>query len=136
VIFVDVGAFLARHMAGDTYHDRAVKGWRVLEESGRRCFTSTFVLSEFLTLMGRRAGYAVAAARGRPIFASQKLTVLRPGPEEEIEALEKFEKFADQRVSFTDCLSFVLMKRHRLSQVFSFDHHFARAGFTLWPERE
>lgn len=42
-------------------------------------------------------------------------------------------KFADQGVTFTDCLSFVLMKREKLRQVFGFDHHFEAAGFRLLP---
>jgi len=43
-------------------------------------------------------------------------------------------KFADQGVSFTDCLSFRLMKRHRIRSVFGFDHHFTAAGFRVWPD--
>jgi len=36
-------------------------------------------------------------------------------------------------VSFTDCVSFSLMRRYKLSRVFTFDRHFAAAGFTVWP---
>ena len=52
--------------------------------------------------------------------------------EDEYEALELFEKYADQEVSFTDCVSFVLMRVKNLRTVFSFDTHFERAGFQLW----
>ena len=34
----------------------------------------------------------------------------------------------------TDCISFVLMRTLRITRAFSFDRHFAHAGFTLWPE--
>ncbi len=44
-------------------------------------------------------------------------------------------KLADQGPSFTDCVSFVLMKRRRLRRVFTFDRHFAAAGFEMWPGR-
>ena len=43
-------------------------------------------------------------------------------------------KFADQAVPFTDCVSFVLMKKGRVRDVFGFDNHFVAAGFRLWPE--
>jgi uncharacterized protein len=38
-------------------------------------------------------------------------------------------KYADQRVSFTDCISFVMMKRERVKIAFTFDRHFSLAGF-------
>lgn len=67
-------------------------------------------------------------------MASNTLDILRPSREDELEALSLFEKFADQEVSFTDCISFVLMQRQQIKRVFSFDRHFQYAGFTLWPE--
>lgn len=48
-------------------------------------------------------------------------------------ALEQFTKLADQRVSFTDCVSFALMRRHRVRHAFTFDRHFEAAGFEIWP---
>lgn len=57
--------------------------------------------------------------------------IRRPDEKDEINALELFEKYADQKVSFTDCLSFVIMQRLKIKQVFSFDNHFKYAGFEL-----
>ena len=48
-------------------------------------------------------------------------------------ALGFFEKFADQDVSFTDCVSFALMNQHDIERAFTFDRHFALAGFEVWP---
>lgn len=39
--------------------------------------------------------------------------------------------FADQAVSFTDCLSFVLICREALREVFTFDGCFVAAGFWM-----
>jgi predicted nucleic acid-binding protein len=47
--------------------------------------------------------------------------------------VDLFAKFADQRVSFTDCVSFILMRRHRLARAFTFDRHFGDAGFGVMP---
>lgn len=133
MIFIDTGPLLARHIMEDQYHHEAQDGWQRLAESRARLFTSAPVLAETFTLLARRAGYAFAAARARNILASRALVILRPTTEDELRAVEQFEKFADQDVSFTDCLSFVLMRRARLRRAFTFDDHFERAGFQRWP---
>ena len=132
MIFVDTGAFVARHLARDQHHQDALEGWKRLAETKPPCYTSNFVLDETFTLLGRRAGYRFAAQRARSIMASPAMRILRPEEDDEFEALRLFEKYSDQRVSFTDCISFVLMRRNRLPRVFSFDHHFAVVGFELW----
>lgn len=133
MIFVDTGAFLGRYIERDQYHQLAMAGWREVTASPSRCYTSSFVLDETLTCLGRRTSYEFAAERARNLLASNVLEILRPEPEHEIQALNDFEKFADQRVSFTDCVSFALMRSRRIQRVFSFDRHFALAGFELWP---
>ncbi len=133
MIYLDTGAFLARYLARDQHHKKAVAAWSEIGRGGLRCFTSNFVLDETLTLLGRRAGYRFAAQRARLLYSSRVLTVLRPGREDELEAVEDFEKFADQKVSFTDCISWILMRRNKLRRAFSFDEHFRMAGFELWP---
>jgi predicted nucleic acid-binding protein len=131
VIFVDTGAFLARHLVKDQFHERAVDGW--VELSRHRCVTTIHVIDETITLLARRAGHAFAAERARAILTSRVLQVERPGLDDELAALEQFERFGDQAISFTDALSFAVMRRMRIERAFSFDRHFALAGFELWP---
>ncbi len=133
MIFVDTGAFIARYVARDEHHRRARAVWADLERKHTRCFTSNFVLDETFTLLGRRASYPFAADRARALLASAALAILRPEAEDEVRAVELFSRFADQRVSFTDCVSFVLMRRHGLSRSFTFDRHFSDAGFEVVP---
>jgi len=134
VIYIDTGAFLARHVRRDQYHGKARAAWKTLSRLPWRCYTSNFVLDETFTLLARRTSYPFAVQRARSIMTSSTLEILRPSPEDELAALDLFEKFADQEVSFTDCISFVLMRRRQIKRVFSFDRHFRHAGFTLWPE--
>jgi hypothetical protein len=133
VIFVDTSAFVARYIPQDTEHRRAKRAWAEIQRTGSRCFTSNFVLDETFTLLGRRASYSFAAERARELLGSKVLTVLRSDANDEMRAVELFTKFADQRVSFTDCVSFVLMRRQRLERAFTFDRHFSAAGFEVLP---
>ena len=87
------------------------------------------MLAETFTLLARRAGYVFAAEKARLIYASPSFTVMRATEKDERAALDWFEKFADQQVSFTDCVSFALMRKRRVSRVFAFDRHFELAGF-------
>ncbi len=133
MVFIDTGAFVARYVARDQHHRRALKAWKELSKRNWRCFTSNFVLDETFTLLARRSTYRFAVERARAVMMSETLSILRPSFEDELEALGLFEKFADQEVSFTDCISFVLMRGGRIKRAFAFDRRFGQAGFDLWP---
>jgi predicted nucleic acid-binding protein len=133
VIYVDTGAFLARYLSRDQYHQKAGAFWKKIRKNQESCFTSNFVLDETFTLLGRWAGYDFASEKAAKIYASKLLIILRPTREDEIKAIEFFRKYADQNVSFTDCISIVLMRNKKIKRVFSFDSHFERAGFKLCP---
>ena len=135
MIFVDTGAFLGRFLSNDQHHQTATAGWAKLREEEAPCCTSNFVLDETLTFLARRTNYQFASERGRELYSPTEARILRPTHEDELVALDWFEKYADQEVSFTDCVSFVLMKRAGIDTAFSFDRHFQRAGFSLWPGR-
>ena len=134
MVFVDTGAFIARYLAQDAFHASAAATWKTLV--GRPLFTSNHVLDETLTMLGRRAGYGFAADRGEAIYHSKSLQILYSTREDESHAIRMFRKFADQNVSFTDCISFVLMKRSRIIHAFTYDRHFAEAGFQIIVQSE
>lgn len=127
MVFADTGAFLARYLGRDEHHQAAIAAWKELERTP--LFTSSHVLDEVLTLMGRRAGHGFAADRVESIYASQAIQILYSTRADDLEAIRWFRKFSDQKVSFTDCISFALMKRWGISAAFTFDEHFALAGF-------
>ena len=133
MIFVDTGAFIARHVVKDQYHRDALPIWSRIQREKIRCFTSNFVVEETVTLLARRAGYAFADRVARILYGSKDLEILRSDRQTELSALEFFRKYADQEVGFVDCVSFVLMHAHRLTQVFCFDRHFDIPGFSRIP---
>src|SRR5580704_6297832 len=132
MIFIDTGAFIARFVSADQHHAQALPLWKRIEQTRPVCVTSSWVVSETLTYLGRHVNYALAAQKGKILYASHWLGILRPTEEEEASGLRYFEKYADQEVSFTDCVSFALMHKRKIRQVFSFDHHFSFAGFELY----
>ena len=135
MIFIDTGAFLARYLRRDQYHKQSLLIWGELAASKQQTFTSNFVLDELFTLLGRKADYNFAAKQATIILSSSHLNILRPDLAIEKDAVSYFKKFADQQVSYTDCVSFALMKQRGIKQSFSFDHHFEMAGFELYNSR-
>ena len=133
MIFVDTGAFVGRYFPRDQYHPAALRMWDELARSREPFITSNFVLDEAFTQLARKAGYPFAADKARRIYASSTILILRPSEDHERMALDFFEKFADQEVNFTDCVSFALMRSHGIHRVFTFDRHFRLAGFDVSP---
>lgn len=126
--FVDTGVFLALHLKSDQYHGAAVRGWRT---HGRSVLTSNHVLDEMATALARRAGYRFAADSLSDIYAASTIEVVQSTREDELEAVQWMRKYADQGVSFTDCVSFTIMTRRRIKTAFTFDRHFRQAGFSV-----
>lgn len=129
-IFVDTGAFLAKEIANDQHHEVAMRVWKHLRGGRVAMLSSEHVLDEAMTLLARRTTYAWAAEWGRDALDSG-IVWLRADRTEWEDALRLMRKFADQAVSFTDCISFVLMRREGLREAFCFDGHFTAAGFRL-----
>ena len=128
MIFVDTGAFLALYEPRDQFHGIALQIWPTLTGP---LLTSNHVVSETVTRLSRQAGCREAAARAADLYASTSIDIVQSMREDELEAIGWMRKFADQRVSFTDCVSFAMMRRNRVRTAFTFDRHFRDAGFQV-----
>lgn len=131
-LFVDTGAFVAREIGNDQHHASASQAWREIEKGNHQLFSCEHVLDESATLIARRTTYAWAADWGNDVI-DIGIDWLHADAAEWKQAFQLMRKFADQGVSFTDCLSAVLMKRAGIKRVFGFDRHFEAMGFRLWP---
>jgi uncharacterized protein len=59
------------------------------------------------------------------------VVLVRLTPELFADVFDRYRHFQDQQWGFVDCLSFVVMERYGVTQVLSFDRHFAQAGFRM-----
>lgn len=131
-LFIDSGAFIARHSKNDSNHDKAVMLFQQILEGDipvTRMYTSDFVLGEAVTVSMIRANHKHAVALGDAILNSKAIELLRVDEDIFKEAWKIFKKY-DQGFSFTDCASFALMKKNNIDRVFTFDKHFDILGFT------
>jgi len=128
--FIDTGAYLSLFYVKDNYHSSSLKIWNKILDSNIQTVITNHIIDETATLLSRRTNNLFAATKVDKIYQSNT-RIYRPNQQEEEKALILFKKYADQRISFTDCLSFVVMKKLKVKQVFSFDKHFRFAGFDL-----
>ncbi|MDD2725291.1 MAG: PIN domain-containing protein [Methylovulum sp.] len=130
--FCGYGAYLALFHKADQCHQQACIAWQEIETQQRIIVTINHVLDELATLLGRRTEYTFAGRKTAQIYVSELVVIERSNEWDEYEALAIFQKYADQKVSFTDCLSFVTMQRLSIRQVFTFDYHFSLLGFDIF----
>jgi predicted nucleic acid-binding protein len=89
--------------------------------------TESYVL--ILKLLGHNAAIQFLDR----INSSPRIVKVYSVPEIEKEAEETLKKFADQDFSYTDAVSFAVMKDQRINKAFAFDKHFQTMGFTRLP---
>ena len=132
-IFIDTGAYLALFHKRDQHHQECCEFWERIKNSNCIPITTNHIIDELATLLARRTDYNFASRKLHEIYASEYPVIYRSDRKDELEALELFEKFADQKVSFTDCISFAILKKLKIEQVFSFDRHFCIERFQVFP---
>jgi len=128
-VFIDTGGFAALYNAKDHHHATGRAIWQSAMQGRWTLFTTNYVVAETIVLLRVRAGHPAAVRFGDDLFATPAVRVIRVTPGNEADAWNLFKKFDDQDFSFTDCVSFAVMKELRLSQAFTFDHHFSVLGF-------
>lgn len=130
-LFVDTSAWFELFDAGSSLHD-GVAG--ALSVSDRPVVTTTYVLAELCALMVGRLTHSHATRAGTFIRTSPDVTLVHPDLADESAAWLLFVERSDKRYSLTDCLSFVIMRRLKLTTALALDRHFAQEGFDLVPD--
>jgi predicted nucleic acid-binding protein len=130
-VFVDTGAWIALALQTDPLHDRAAEVWSDLARVGARLVTSLPVVMETFTFIDRNTTRDVALGWKSALEQVAFLRLLECRLKDLKEAWGFFERPELHKLSAVDATSFVLMKRESLRRVFTFDHHFATAGFQI-----
>lgn len=128
-IFVDTGALLALEDSSDDHHHSALQ-FRDQELRGGSydLITTSYVVDETLTLIRRHIGIDASIDVCQKLRRSHALRRIVVTREIEEQAMDVFETYDDKAFSFTDCVSFVVMREWGIADVFTFDAHFVQAG--------
>ncbi len=127
-IFADTFYYLALLSQDDAAHGAAVELSRKL-----RCpiVTTAWVMTEVADGLAKTSRRTLFAELLRQLRSDPHVVVMEMSCELFDRGVELYSNRADKEWSLTDCISFVAMDDHRLSEALTADHHFEQAGFTI-----
>ncbi|MCY2924218.1 MAG: PIN domain-containing protein [Planctomycetota bacterium] len=125
-VFADTYYYLALLNRDDDAHQRVV---RLSERMFAPTMTTTWVLTEVADAM------AGVSQRGRfvaflKLLRGDTAVAIVPASSELFDlGMQLYTQRPDKDWSLTDCISFVVMKQHSLTEALTADRHFEQAGF-------
>lgn len=132
-VFVDSGTWIALFRERDRHHADAEAMLRAAIADRLRLLTTNLVLAEVHRFILHRAGIRPAAVAIERIEQSPHVQLVFPDADHHRAAHEWLARFADQRITYTDAMSFAVMRASGCKAALTFDHDFAVAGFETWP---
>ena len=118
----------------DRFHQPAGTWYTERSKEGNFFITSFSVFAETVTTIRTKLGCESSIRFGANMRRSPLVRITFENLEFHKKAWNLFARYDDwEKLSYVDCLSFVLMKEMLLSTVFAFDDDFPNFGFTQVP---
>ena len=125
-VFVDSYFWLGAINSRDPYHTQILQ----TPKPAQGVTTLAVVMEVMDALCGPKIR-ETAAQFWKHIHADPDLVIVRLEEDLLARAIAVYELHRDKAWSFTDCISFVVMKDRRISEALAADHHFEQAGFSI-----
>jgi uncharacterized protein len=126
-VFADTYYFLALVNAKDAGHPKALAFTRSFQG---RIVTTGWVMTEMADALAFSAlGRAEFVATWNDLQMDPDAQVVGCDDPLLAEGIRLYSQRPDKEWSLTDCISFVVMQRHGISEALTKDHHFEQAGF-------
>jgi len=125
-IFIDTNIFASAKLKNDVDHKQ---GKKLLEDAlfdkYGQVFTSDYIFAEVMTLLIMRTNnHKLVYEYGNSILLSDIIDIIKVNDNIFESAWEKFGKFKDKLLSFTDCTTLAVMEEMNIVKIMTFDKHF------------
>jgi len=127
-IFADSSFYIAAVNLRDELHGEATA---FLENLDGRLVTTDFVLLEVGNWLSRSKDRAVFVELVKRLRLDPNAVIIKASRVDFDAGLALYSQRPDKDWSLTDCISFVVMKRLRLTDALTADRHFEQAGFRV-----
>jgi predicted nucleic acid-binding protein len=128
-IFADAGYWIALIHPRDPLHARAQEESASIGNA--QVVTSQMVLAEVLNAFaGQGPRFRQTASRlAHELQASPSIAIVQQASAQFQQALALYDRRADKGWSLTDCASFIIMRKQKITDALTEDRHFEQAGF-------
>lgn len=132
--FLDTSGWIAALSPKEARHKAALATYRGLIEGRVPLVTTSLVVAEMQILISRFRGGAAGVRFLDSLYQDPSHEVVFVDRDLERAAVDRWlRRFADQRLSLANAVSFEVMKARRLRHALALDAHFEMAGFELLP---
>jgi len=128
VVFLDTVGLIAQWDTTDQWHALAAAAYQQMVDQRKSVLTTRFILLECGNTAARRTFRAdVCALRQALEFRNE---LIAPTEDDWQQAWAAYERGEAAQAGIVDHVSFVVMRRLRITEAFTNDRHFEAAGFT------
>lgn len=126
-IFADTLYWIAIFLPNDPWSAAA----KSVDVHDAQIVTTEEVLSEFLTGVAGFGDHTrkLACELARRVLDSTEIKVIPQSHASFEGGLALYERRPDKKYSLTDCITMNVMRRERITEILTNDHHFAQEGF-------
>jgi predicted nucleic acid-binding protein len=128
-LFLDASYAIALAANSDQLHSRAVELADEIGHRSTRLITTRVVLVEIGNALSKLRYRAAAVQLPSSVESDPTIEVVPFTEDLYSQALELFRNRPDKEWGLTDCVSFVVMQAHSLTDALTYDEHFEQAGF-------
>lgn len=133
IYFLDTSYILALEIRNEDAHEKVLENWVTLAKSQPFLVTTTYIFDEVITFFNSRSLHYKAVEVGNHLLKSSDIELIEIDQNFFDQGWQYFQKHQDKSYSFTDCLSFIVMKERQINTALTLDHHFLQAGFQVLP---
>ena len=129
--FVDTSALIALGNKKDQFHFQATKVFKCLVLAKMNFITTNAIIFELTNAFSAVQFKPAAIKQCDMINNSKNWTLITIDDELMKKGLSRFTQMTDKDWSLVDCISMIISEEIGINKIFSNDHHFEQAGFTI-----
>lgn len=136
-IFIDTSAWIELTLAKERYHKEVASYFLKELKKGSKFFTSDYVLDEAFTRLLTNQGLSSAKSLREKTSQAEKLNkLLILWTDETVfyQSWNRFVKFSEHQLSFTDATIYTFVKDLKINEIITLDQGFKKVGLTIKPK--